>query len=110
MLLGKLTTPATKIYQSGAFNTTTATAEYMIVSTQRFVIGEDKVDFEIRFGNIIVENGTERFDNLLREFITMTSSELATWGTDDSVLLDLIATKLGTSLTDKVTKDFHHTY
>ena len=42
MLLGKLATPATKVYQSGAFNTTTATAEYMVVSTQRFVIGEDK--------------------------------------------------------------------
>jgi hypothetical protein len=40
----------------------------------------------------------------------MTSSELATWGTDDSVLLDLIAAKLGTSVTEKITKDFHHTY
>ena len=40
----------------------------------------------------------------------MTSSELATWGTDDSVLLDLIATKLGATLTEKVTKDLHHTY
>ena len=110
MLLGKLATPATKVYQNGAFSSTTATADYMIVSTQRFVIGEDKVGFEVRFGNIVTENDENRFDIILRENLDMTSVELATWGTDDSVLLDLIAAKLGTTLTEKITKDFHHTY
>lgn len=110
MLLGKLETPAVKVYQNGAFSTTAASAEYMVVSTQRFIIGEDKTSFELRFGNIITENNEERFDVLLRENLDMTSTELATWGTDDSVLLDLIATKLGTTITEKITKDFHHTY
>jgi len=110
MLLGKLETPAVKIYQNGAFSTTAASADYMVVSTQRFVIGEDKVNFEVRFGNIVTENDENRFDIVLRENVKMTSSELATWGTDDSVLLDLIAAKLGTTITEKITKDFHHTY
>lgn len=110
MLLGKLASPATKVYQNGAFNTKTATADYLVVSTQRFVIGEDVVNFELRFGNVITENEKERFDVVLRDSVKMTSNELATWGTDDSVLLDLIAVKLGTSITEKVTKDLHHTY
>ena len=110
MLLGKLASPAVKVYQNGAFSTTAANADYMVVSTRRFVIGEDEVSFDLRFGNIITENGKERFDVLIREDVQMTSSELATWGTDDSVLLDLIATKLGATLTEKVTKDLHHTY
>lgn len=110
MLLGKLATPAVKVFQNGAFSSTTATAEYMVVSTQRFVIGEEKTTFEIRFVNIVTENDENRYDIVLREVIEMTSQELATWGTDDSVLLDLIATKLGTTITEKIVKDFHHTY
>ncbi len=109
MLLGKLATPATKVYQNGAFSSTTATADYMVVSTQRFVIGDDKANFEIRFGNIVTENDENRFDIVLREHLEMTSDELSTWGTDDSVLLDLIANKLGTTITEKIKKDFHHT-
>jgi hypothetical protein len=109
MLLGKLATPAIKVIQNGAFSTTNATADYMVVSTQRFVIGEDKTTFELRFGNVITENEQERFDILLRENLKMTSEELSTWGTDDSVLLDLVAAKLGTTITDKVQTDLHHT-
>ena len=109
MLLGKLVTPALKVFQNGAFGTTTASADYIVVCAQRFVIGEQKTTFELRFGNVITEDEKERFDILLRERIEMTSEELATWGTDDSVLLDLIAAKLGTSLTDKVQIDLHYT-
>lgn len=110
MLLGKLATPATKVLQNGAFNTTTISAEYMEVSTQRYVIGEDKTLFELRFGNVITENDKERFDIVLRQDLELTSEELATWGTDDSVLLDIIAAKLGATITEKEVKDLHHTY
>ncbi len=109
MLLGKLATPALKVFQNGAFGSVTATADYMVVSTERFVIGEDKTSFQLRFGNVITENEEERFDVILRENLEMTTEELSTWGTDDSVLLDLIAARLGTSLTDKLHKDLHHT-
>lgn len=110
MLLGKLSTQATKVYQNGAFNTTTATADYLNVSTEKYVIGASEVHFELRFGNIITEGSEERFDILLRDRLTMTSEELATWGTDDGVLLDLVAQKLGNTITEKITKDLHHTY
>ena len=110
MLLGKLATPAIKVVQNGAFATTSIPAEYLVVSTQRFVIGEDNASFELRFGNVITENEQERFDGVLREVLELTSEELATWGTDDSVLLDIIAAKLGTSITEKKVQNLHHTY
>ena len=110
MLLGKLASPAIKVYQNGAFSSTTATAEYMIVSVQKYVVGDDKASFELRFGNILTENEKERFDIVLREDVKMTSEELSTWGTDDSVLLDLIAIKIGNSITGKITKDLHYTF
>lgn len=110
MLLGKLATPAVKVVQNGAFSSTSITADYMVVSTERFVIGEPTNSFELRFGNVITENQKERFDIVLRENIVMTSEELALWGTDDSVLLDVIAAKIGTTITEKVLKNLHHTY
>jgi hypothetical protein len=110
MLLGKLLKKAYKVYQEGPFETTTAYADYIVVSTQKYVIGSDKVSFELRFGNIVIENEKERFDKLMEINLLMTSEELSTWGTDDSVLLDLIAEKINNTITEKVNKDLHHTY
>lgn len=109
MILGKLATPALKVVQTGAFTTESIPAEYMVVSTQRFIIGEDVTSFELRFGNVIIENEEERFDIVLRQILEMTSDELSTWGTDDSILLDIIATKLGAVITEKVNKNLIHT-
>jgi hypothetical protein len=111
MLLGKLSTPASKVYQAGPFETTTILGEYITVSINTFVIGSSSVIFELRFGNIITENEQERFDIVIRDLITLTNDELAEWGTDDAVLLDLVAAKLNNSITEKITReDFHHTY
>lgn len=112
MLLGKLDPVATKTYHVTAFQTETVTGEYMSAKADRFVIGGGDVEFEVRFGNIINnEDGTpDRFDIIMRDNVKLTSEELATWGTDDSVVLDLIAAKLGTTVTEKVPVDFHHHY
>jgi hypothetical protein len=110
LLLGKLAKPATKVYQDGAFNSTIATAEYLNITSVRYVIGEDRSLFELRFGNLVIENETERFDILLRQDIIMTTNELSNWGADDSVVLDLIAEKIGTTIVEKVIKDVHYTY
>jgi hypothetical protein len=110
MLLGKLQNKATKVFQVSAFETKTETADYMVVKAD-FTIGASKVKFDVRFGNIIEENGSERFDILLRDSISLTSDELASWGTDDSVVLDLIASKLNNIIIEKIEKlKFQHTY
>jgi hypothetical protein len=110
MLLGKLATPATKVYQVDALKTETASADYLVVGTNKYVIGEHDVQFEVRFGNIVVENDKERFDIVLRHPLTMSQEELATWGIDDSIVLDLVAQKINNSIVEKVQKDFSHTY
>jgi hypothetical protein len=112
MLLGKLSPVATKTYQITAFQTETVTGEYMSAKADRFVIGGGEVEFEVRFGNLVLkEDGTpDHFDIIMRDYVKLTNEELATWGTDDSVALDLIAAKLGTTITDKITVDLHHHY
>lgn len=109
MLLGKLTTPLTKVFQVNALKTETTNAEYLVVATNKYVIGKPNVKFEVRFGNIIVENKRERFDIVLRHALDMSMEELASWGTDDSIVLDLVAQKLNLSILEKVQKDFSYT-
>ena len=110
MLLGKLQNKATKVFQVSAFETKTETADYMVVKAD-FTIGASKVKFDVRFGNIIEENGSERFDILLRDNIFLTNEELSSWGTDDSVVLDLIASKFNNTIIEKLEKPkFQHTY
>jgi hypothetical protein len=110
MLLGKLSSPAVKVFQSGPFNTTNVNAEYMVVYAQDYVIGASSVLFDVRFGNIIIEEEKERFDDIIRHPLRITNEELSTWGTDDGALLDIVATMLGNSITEKITKDFKQTY
>lgn len=112
MLLGKISPVVTKTYQISAFETQTITGEYMTVRADSYVVGVPKVEFELRFGNLEYdENGVpNHFDIILRDRIYLTSEELATWGTDDSVLMDIIAAKLGTTVTEKITVDLHHHY
>lgn len=110
MLLGKLATPVTKVYQVDALQTKTATAEYLVVAANNYVIGKPDVQFEVRFGNIVTEKDKERFDIVLRHDLKMTQEELSTWGTDDSVVLDLVAAKLNNSIVEKLQKEFAHTY
>jgi hypothetical protein len=109
MLLGKLATPATKVIQNG-LTVESIPAEYMTISAHNYVIGTPHVSFEVRFGNIVIENEKERFDIVLRHGAKMTLDELSTWGTDDSILFDLLAEKFNMSITEKITKDFTQTY
>jgi hypothetical protein len=110
MLLGKLSVPATKTFQTGPFETSVATAEYIAVKAHNYVIGGDSVKFDIRVGNIVIENEKERFDPLIREVTEIPLSDLSTWLSDDSVVLDIIATKFNMVLTEKIQKDFHFTF
>jgi hypothetical protein len=52
----------------------------------------------VTFGNgTITDDKVSNFQELLSSNVTLTSDELSNWGTDDSVVLSTIATKLGTT-------------
>jgi len=42
--------------------------------------------------------------------MTIPSSELSNWGTDDSILLDIVSAKFGKTIAEKVQKGVHYTY
>ena len=112
MLLGKLSKAAEKVYKTTPFTTEIVTAEYISVTAQKFVIGAKDVSFELRFGKLVLDEAgkPKEFEVVIRDSAKLTSEELSTWGTDDSIVLDLVAAKLGVTILEKVETDLHHTY
>lgn len=111
MNLAKINPAVTKTFQISPFETTTEQADYMSVSANQYIIGGDKVSFGVRFGtyNSEAEHAVDKFKILLRHEVILTKAEISDWGTDDSVIFQKIATKLGTSIVEIIDEDIHQT-
>ncbi len=104
MLLAKISPAAKQIVQTSPFESSEVTAEYMSALARPYALGASKVNFEVVFGNL-VESPKPGSEELVQQFVRVTSSsvvlegeELASWGTDDLVVINAIAAKLGTSI------------
>jgi len=107
MLVATINPPAKKIVQTNPFNVTELTGNQMIVKCSQLVIGgasgsnSDEIRFEIRFGNVEYEknpdgtNGNAIFQMLATHQQKFTQEELSNWGTDDTIIFNMIAQKLG---------------
>lgn len=106
MLLAKISPAATFTSQDGPFaQPTIVTAEYLTAVARPYVAGAAKTNFEVRFGTYTsaTESAPSRFISISSSQLTLSAEELASWGTDDSVLLGAIASKLGTTVVETVT-------
>lgn len=103
MLFAKINPPARFVDDNSLFSGTIKELEYMTASVRPYNIGADKFKIEVAFGDITYNNENNlKFVRFLTNNILMTKEELLTWGTDDSVALELIASKLGTSVTEVI--------
>ena len=111
MLYAKIN-PVAKFYvQVNPFTGTTVDCDYMTVQARPYSAGSSQTNFDVSYGTITLENGVPtKFNRLTSSNITMTSAELSTWGTDDTVLLTLIGTKLGLTTSDFITINDNHTF
>jgi hypothetical protein len=118
MLLAKINPSATFTSQSGPFSQPIViTAEYFTALARPYIAGASNTNFEVQFGIYtpevvgveasegveFVESRAAKFNHVQSSQILLTSEELADWGTDDSVLLKAVASKLGTSVVELVT-------
>lgn len=112
MLVAKINPPAKRVIQKTPFESQEFLGEYMVARCSKLVIGatssslNDKIEFEVRFGSIKYEKnldgsqGTPLFDKVTHAFVSFTHSELSNWGTDDSIVYDKIAEKLGFNIVE----------
>jgi hypothetical protein len=110
MLVATINPPAKKVVQATPFSTTELTANQMCIKCTSVVIGgasgsnSERISFDIRFGTVEYQknpdgtNGNAIFNILLIHSASFTQSELASWGTDDTVIFNIIAQKLGFSI------------
>ena len=105
MLYGKITPVAQIIKQVTPFSSTTIEAHYMTALARPYGIGSTKVNFEVVFGNTKTNENDEvvGFERLNSYQVTLEGSELSTWGTDDTIILQIIASKLNVSVSDFIT-------
>jgi hypothetical protein len=105
MLLAKINPAATFISQDSPFaQPTTTTADYLTALARPYAAGASQTNFEVQFGTYTpaVESQPARFNRIQSSQLVLTSQELASWGEDDSVLLEVVASKLGTSVVETV--------
>jgi hypothetical protein len=107
MLYAKITPAAEKIEQVTPFSSVTQTADYMSALARPYGLGSESVNFEILFGNITFDENNQpvRFQNVLSSNLKLTAQQLQNWGTDDSVVLQQIASILGVTIESYVTVD-----
>ena len=98
MLYAKINPTAIVYTQINPFSGITTIADYMTVIARPYGVGASQINFEVVYGTIdIISN---KFNRLTSSNITMSESEIINWGTDDTVILSLIATKLGITASD----------
>jgi len=102
MLYSKISPPAVISQQLTPFSTTSKELEYMGVFARPYGLGATSVTFEIVFGimNKDENNTPVSFEGEYTTSITLTTEDLSTWGSDDSVFLHKIASKIGTTITE----------
>lgn len=106
-LLGKISPVATYYGNQGPFDQSVKTGEYMLAYANPYVLGTDKANFTVTFGNVTLDENqvVSGFMPVGQFQMEVDSAVLDTWGTDDSVILHAIAQLAGTTVTETVNAD-----
>jgi hypothetical protein len=99
MLYAKINPKASFVQQSGPFSApVTIEAEYLTALARPYAAGASQTNFEIQFGNAVLneEGIVTSMQQVSNSSLMLTAEELVNWEADDSVLLEVIAAKLGT--------------
>lgn len=104
MLLAKLTEPVEKIYQKAGLETEVVTAQYLAASVNDYTMGVVQQTFYYKIGKVEFddEQNPISFQPVIRGYVELTEEEFSSWGTDDFVALQAIATKLGLQVEEQL--------
>jgi hypothetical protein len=101
MLYAKINPKASFVKQEGPFAApVTVEADYLTALARPYAAGASQTNFEVQFGNAVLneEGVVVSINQVSNSSVVLTAEELVNWGTDDSLLLEAIAAKLGTTV------------
>jgi hypothetical protein len=92
MLYAKISPAAKLVTQDGPFKTITTSAEYVAISAMDYSLGDNPIALMVQYGEPVFQGEKFLFFNaIIRQRLELTPEQLATWGTDDSVVFDIVA-------------------
>jgi hypothetical protein len=100
MIFAKVSPPQSLTVQVTAKDLVTITAEYITAIAQPYPLGADFVKFKVLYCDISFneDNYPVDYEDLAFERITLTSDQLKSWGSDDTVILRELARQLEMSI------------
>jgi len=101
MIFGQINPVISLASQSDLFDQTTSyvTGSYMTAVANQYALGTNQVNFRVMYGNCTFESGSvTSFQTVYATNLVLSGSTITTWGEDDSVILDAIATAQGTNV------------
>jgi len=105
MIFGKINPVLSLATQDTLFNPSPEfiTGSYMTAVANNYLLGANQVNFRVSYGNCTFESGSVvKFDVVHSDNVVLSGSTIATWGQDDSVILEAIADEQGTTITQVV--------
>lgn len=106
MLLAKINPPAITVRQNSPFEEPTQVlGDLMRVIAERYELGSNKVRFQVSFGYIeqpVQETiGNKPIFRVIHfDSVVLEGEDIETWGEDDTVIMELIASKFNTQVVE----------
>ena len=105
-IFGKINPVISIVEQTTLFNPspTYITGDYITAAANPYVLGANEVNFRVYYGNCTfgINGEVVSFENIYTDSVKLSGSAIASWGEDDSVILDIIAQQQGTTITQIV--------
>ena len=101
MIFGKISPVLSIATQDSLFNPSPEfiTGSYMTAVASQYALGTNQVNFRVSYGNCTFESGSVvKFNVVHSDNVVLSGESIATWGEDDSVILDAIADAQGTTI------------
>jgi len=105
MIFGQINPVLSMATQDTLFNPSPEfiTGSYMTAVANNYSLGANQVNFRVSYGNCEFESGSVvKFNVVHQDNVVLSGSTITTWGEDDTVILDAIATQQGTSVANVV--------
>lgn len=105
MIFGKIDPKAVVVVQQTPFGGTSVTGSYMTAIARPYVLGANVVNFQVVYGNCTFDTGSgavTNFQQIFSDNVVLSGSVITTWGEDDDVILEAIATQQGTTVIEVV--------
>lgn len=108
MLYATINPPGQVISQLNPFSSQTINCNQICVIARPYELGSEVVNFEVQFGNLTFDElqVPTNFIYVRSYGVTLSGSQLTNWGTDDTFIIEEIASIFGTTATNFYEADF----